>query len=76
MSGEWRRQFESIGSGIDLWPEVGSRMTLRLLTGEGLAGGWVEVESGRYRYALDWSDGILVRTVIWDYLATETRWAD
>ena len=69
-----RTEFESIGGGIDLWPEVGSRMTVRLVDGDGLAGGWVEVESNRYRYAVDWSCGVTVRTVIWEYLATETCW--
>ena len=41
----------------------------------GLVGGWVEVEKGKYRYAVDWSRGIRVCTVIWEYLATETYWA-
>ena len=70
-----RATFEDIGSGHDVWPEVGSRMTLRVVNGVGLAGGWCEVEKGRYRYAVDWSSGITVRTVIWEYLATETYWA-
>ena len=75
MSRGDRENFEEIGSGLDLWPEVGSRMTLRVINGVGLAGGWVVVEKGRYRYAVDWSRGIRVRTVIWEYLATETYWA-
>ncbi len=67
--------FEQIGEGMDLWPEVGSRMMLRVSGGVGLVGGWIVVEEGRYRYALDWSEGLTVRTVIWEYLATETCWA-
>ena len=74
MAGHQRAAFEDIGGGFDLWPEVGSRMTLRLVDGAAMAGGWVEVEQGRYRYALDWSSGVTVRTVIWEYLATETHW--
>lgn len=71
-----RGQFETIGSsGTDLWPEVGSRMLVRVIGGEGLAnGGWIDVEPARYRYALDWGDGVTVRTVIWNYLATKVRW--
>ena len=39
-----------------------------------MVGGWIIVEPGRYRYAIDWSDAITVKSVIWEYLATETRW--
>lgn len=69
-----RAEFESGGRGVGSWPEVGSRMTERVLTGVGMVGGWIEVESGRYRYAMDWCSGVSVRTVIWEYLATETCW--
>ncbi|MCY4641498.1 MAG: hypothetical protein OXC41_02195 [Gammaproteobacteria bacterium] len=75
MANEEKVNFEEIGDGLDVCPEVGSRMVLRVIEGEGLAGGWVVVEEGKYRYAVDWSSGIMVRTVIWEYLATETRWA-
>lgn len=76
LSSAERTEFEAAGSSaMDLWPEVGSRMLARVVTGEGLApGGWIEVEPEHYRYALDWNDGITVRTVIWDYLATVVRW--
>jgi len=76
LSSAERGEFERAGSlGLDLWPEVGSRMLARVVSGEGLAnGGWIEVEPARYRYALDWGDGITVRTLIWDYLATRVRW--
>lgn len=76
LSSKQRDAFESRGMGIDLavWPEVGSRMTVNLLDGEVSVGGWIVVEPGRYRYSIDWSDKINVRTVIWEYLATETRW--
>lgn len=71
-----QQEFEQAGSvGLDLWPEVGSRMLVRVVSGEGLAnGGWIEVEPAHYRYALDWGNGITVRTLIWGYLATMVRW--
>lgn len=76
LSQEQRSAFESTGAGTGLagWPEVGSRMTVHLVEGEAMVGGWIMVEPGRYRYSVDWSDGVTVRTVLWDYLATETRW--
>ena len=58
------------------WPEVGSRMMQRVLTGDDMVSGWIEVEPGRYRYKLNWDYGITVKSVIWEYLATETRWFD
>ena len=71
-----RTEFETAGSlGSNLWPEVGSRMLARVVGGQGLAGGgWIEVEPAHYRYAVDWGDGITVRAMIWDYLATKVRW--
>lgn len=75
MADKEREAFEDTG-GLEVWPEVGSRMLLRVINGVGLAGGWVTVEEDRYRYAVDWSSGITVRTVIWEYLATETYWTD
>jgi hypothetical protein len=76
LSTEQRDAFESTATGAGLagWPEVGSRMTVHLIDGEALVGGWIVVEAGRYRYSIDASDGVTVRTVVWEYLATETRW--
>lgn len=76
LSPEQRATFEAAGTGTELagWPEVGSRMTVQLLDGEVMVGGWITVEAGRYRYSIDWSDAVTVKTVIWEYLATETRW--
>lgn len=76
MSQEQRAAFETTGTDgeLALWPEVGSRMTVHLLDGEAMVGGWVTVEPGRYRYSIDWSDGVTVKTVIWEYLATVTHW--
>jgi hypothetical protein len=74
MTDDQRNSFEATGSGLDLWPEVGSRMTTQLVSGEAMAGGWIVVEPGSYRYSIDWSNGVTVRTVVWEYLASETRW--
>lgn len=76
LTPEQRDTFEAVDSSasVAVWPEVGSRMTVRLLDGEAMVGGWITVETDHYRYAIDWSDGITVKSVIWEYLATETRW--
>ena len=58
------------------WPEVGSRMLNRVLTGEDLMGGWVVVQEGAYRYAVEQADGLRVRSIIGEYLATEVLWQD
>jgi|GEM_PF-709897 len=69
-----RAAFENEGTRLDLWPEVGSRMLLRVLDDPPCAGGWITVEENRYRYLVDWTRGMTVKTVIWEYLATETCW--
>ena len=58
------------------WPEVGSRMMTRVMTGQALRDGWVVVQQGVYRYAVIQSGAILVRSVLYNYLATEVRWND
>ncbi|ODT94156.1 MAG: hypothetical protein ABS86_00450 [Sphingobium sp. SCN 64-10] len=76
LSAEQREAFESAGQPGELavWPEVGSRMTVHLLDDQAMVGGWITVEPGRYRYAIHWSGDVTVKSVIWEYLATETRW--
>lgn len=76
LSPKQREAFEASETGEDLavWPEVGSRMTVHLLDEEAMSGGWITVEPGRYRYSIGWSDAVTVKTVIWEYLATETCW--
>jgi hypothetical protein len=71
-----REEFETLGeqSEFALWPEVGSRMMTRLLTGEDLSGPWVAVQEGVYRYAVSQGGGVLVRAVLSEYLATEVYW--
>jgi len=71
-----RRAFENIGGDgtIAGWPEVGSRMMTRVMTGQDLRDGWVIVQEGVYRYGVAQSGGILVRSVLLEYLATEVCW--
>lgn len=67
-----RDEFEDVSSNV--WPEVGSRMMTRVLTGQDLINGWVSVQPATYRYAVVQDDGLVVRSVVADYLATEVRW--
>lgn len=74
MTADQRSAFEEVSLGPG-WPEVGSRMMQRLAGVAPLEGGWIVVQEGVYRYAVDQSsDWVLVRTVIRDYLATEVAW--
>lgn len=56
------------------WPEVGSRMMTRLLTGQDLDDGWVVVQEGVYRYFAVENGGFLVRIILREYLAAEVTW--
>ena len=73
ISDDERLEFENVDSG-PLFPEVGSRMLTRIVTGQDIEDGWVIVQEDVYRYAVMWDGGITVRTVLYDYLATEVRW--
>jgi len=73
LSEEGRRDFEDMGFGSAL-AEVGSRLMMRQLTGQDLSGNWIIVQDGVYRYAIAQSDVTVVRTVLFEYLATEVRW--
>jgi hypothetical protein len=70
---EQRAVFEGIDFGPG-WPEVGSRMMSRMLTGQDLANGWVVVQDSVYRYAVTQTNGILVKAVLFGYLTTEVLW--
>lgn len=74
MNKSHRNSFEIIDLG-GLLPEVGSRMMTRVLCGNDLRNGWVNVQEGIYRYCVAQQNGILVRSIIFDYLATEVFWA-
>jgi hypothetical protein len=76
MSKQECAEFEGLGEegSLAAWPEVGSRMMTRVATGLDMDGNWVIVQDGTYRYAVDDKDGLRVRSVIWEYLATEVCW--
>lgn len=58
-----------------LYPEIGSRAFVNLLTGKPTAyGGWHAVQDGRYRYAIGQSEGDWVKFVLSDYLACQVVW--
>ncbi|RWA58385.1 hypothetical protein [Mesorhizobium sp.] len=69
---------------LSVWPEVGSRMMTRIASGLGveeagldMEGDWVIVQEDTYRYSVSQSGGGLrVRSVLWEYLATEVQWED
>lgn len=73
-----RQEFEgSCGErGLAPWPEVGSRMINRLLTGEDMAGRWIIVQQGVYRYSVQDACCLRVRTILSEYLATEVQWCN
>lgn len=73
LSQKQRVDFENIGSG-GFWPEVGSRMMTRVMTSQDLSSDWVIVQDGVYRYGIAQQGVILVRTVLFEYLATEVYW--
>lgn len=69
-----REAFENIDYG-PVWPEVGSRLMQRLISGEDLReDGWVIVQPDVYRFAVMNNGQFVVRTVIREYLATEVIW--
>lgn len=76
ISAETRQDFEGLTgeSELAIWPEVGSRMMSRVLTGDDMAGKWVVVQEGSYRYSVQQADGLRVQSVISEYLATEVLW--
>ena len=73
MTVEQHIEFETPPSGLELWPEVGSR-AMRLVSGSPGASPWVVVQSNRYRCLATVDDGLLVRMVLSEYLACEVRW--
>jgi hypothetical protein len=73
LSAQQREDFENIDTG-GAWPEVGSRMMTRVMTGQDLIGAWVLVQDGVYRYAVAQQGVMLVRSVLCEFLATEVYW--
>ncbi|MBO9454639.1 hypothetical protein J7376_12115 [Paracoccus sp. R12_1] len=76
LTPEQRAEFEGENEvgGLSVFPEVGSKMMTRIMTGQDLDGSWVIVQDGIYRYEVNFDVGVRVRTVIFDYLATEVFW--
>ena len=72
-----RRAFERGSQGtaaVPLLPEVDTRALARVFTPD-VIDGWVQVQRGRYRFAVDAGhSAITVRSVIREYLATEVIW--
>lgn len=75
LTSDERAEFENIDSG-GFCPEVGSRMMTRVITGQDLSGDWVIVQDGVYKYSVVQQGVILVRSVLFEYLATQVYWSD
>ena len=73
LSKDERSDFELIDHGPG-FPEVGSRMLTRLLTGQDMKNGWTVVQHNVYRYAAVENSGFSVRIVIREFLAAEVWW--
>ena len=82
MTAQQIDQFEHIPP-LTVAPEVGSRMMQRILVAVPLSGyyfgdaldGWLHVQDDVYRYTVVQKSGqVLVRTVIYEYLASEVTW--
>ncbi len=76
MTAAEREEFETTAGELALWPEVGSRMMTRVLTGQDMRDGWVIVQDGVYRFRAEQCDVMRVRSVLFEYLATEVYWSD
>jgi hypothetical protein len=68
-----RETFEVVDFGGG-FPEVGSRMMTRVFAGQDLMDGWVYVQDDVYRYAVTQQGGLCVKSVLFEYLATEVIW--
>ncbi|MET0527087.1 MAG: HNH endonuclease [Microvirga sp.] len=59
---------------LDSRLEIPRRTMKRHAPSRDMSDGWIVVEKGNYRYSVDRADGMRVRTVVAEYLATEVRW--
>ena len=57
------------------WPEVGSRSMQRVVLDSDICDGWVVVQDDVYRYQVTQCDGVIVRSVLMEYLASEVHWS-
>ena len=73
-----REEFENFRPTADtgVFPELGSRMMTRMMTGQDLCDGWVIVQEDVYRYSVAQCAVMRVRSVLFEYLATEVYWSD
>lgn len=76
MSKSERDQFEGLNQTATIapWPELGSRMMTRLLTGADMIGPWIIVQQGIYRYSVEQAECLRVRIAVFEYLACEIEW--
>ena len=78
LTQEQRIEFED---GSEIWEEIGTRMFMRQCysfdsSQSDMSRSWVIVQNDVYRFlAKDNGDGLLVRSVIKEYLATEVYWS-
>jgi len=70
-----RNHFETVPTS-SIWPEVGSRAMQRLIISNNdvTNEGWIEVQTGQYRYFVVAEGPVLVRFVVSEYLACEVIW--
>ena len=75
---EFESPIENAGTVRELagWPEVGSRMMTRVMTGQDMRDAWVIVQDGVYRFRVQQCGVMLARSVLFEYLATEVYWSD
>lgn len=82
MGNAEREKFETLTQipKVSIWPEVGSRAMQRMVIGTSdsqsfiFRPGWISVQSGRYRYLVAAGNGVIVRMVFSEYLASEVMW--
>jgi hypothetical protein len=78
MSSRQRMDFENgQGDALQGWPEIGSRAFMRACNafpGTSQTGRWIEIQQGRYRYAVDQPGGVVVQVVLSEYLACMVEW--
>ena len=71
LSDGQREAFEEVPN----WAEVGSNALELMAKNWPEAEGWINVQSGVYRYTIDQTlERLTVRTVLHEYLATEVSW--
>ncbi|MCV7032217.1 hypothetical protein [Mycobacterium sherrisii] len=86
LSDAQRREFEGVADPFTdrfepdariVLPELGSRAMTRVLTGADTVAGWIEVQDGVYRYAVEQiGEATRVRSVLREHMATEVVWED